>query len=90
MWQAQIWVKWNKNVSVSNDWSWMKEWKEVQGVWSMMGDWDMMLTIDAKTPAEVEEFIWKKLRTKDWVANTHCTWAKQVWSNPNFTWKQSA
>jgi hypothetical protein len=55
-----------------------------------MGDWDMLLTIDAKTPEDVEDFIWKKLRAKDWVANTHCTWAKQVWSNPNWSWKQSA
>ena len=43
MWQAQIWVKWNKNAPVTNDWTWLKDWKEVQGAWSVMGDWDMLI-----------------------------------------------
>ncbi len=90
MWQAQVWVKWNDKVPKTNDWSWLNEWSEVHTAWSVMGDWDMLLTIEARGPEEVESFIWNKLRSKDWVANTHTTWANQVWSNPKWTWKKTA
>lgn len=87
MWQAQVWVKWNEQAPRTNDWSWLNDWSEVHTAWSVMGDWDMLLTIKAQTPQDVENFIWNKLRKKDWVANTHTTWANQVWSNPNWNWK---
>jgi hypothetical protein len=64
MWQAQVWVKWNDKAPKANDWNWFKEWTEVNAAWSVMGDWDMLLTISAKTPGDVENFIWNKLRKK--------------------------
>jgi len=50
----------------------------------------MMLTINAKSPEDVESFIWNKLRKKNWVAATHTTWANQVWENPKWEWKKPA
>lgn len=89
MWQAQVWVKWNDKAPQTKDWSWLKEWTEVHTAWSVMGDWDMLLTINANSPQDVENFIWNKLRKKEWVANTHTTWANQVWNNPDWNWKKS-
>lgn len=78
-WTAHVWVKWNKSFSKGQTWEWMKDWKEVGAAWSLMGDWDMLLEIKVSTPEELENFIWNKLRAKDWVADTHSTWAKEVW-----------
>jgi len=89
MWQAQVWVKWSDKAPKSNDWAWLKDWKEVSAAWSVMGDWDMLLTVNAKTPQEVESFIWGKLREKDWVDNTHTTWANRVWTSPEWQANQS-
>jgi DNA-binding Lrp family transcriptional regulator len=90
MWQAQVWVKWNENAPHDGTWNWLKDWKEVHTAWSVMGDWDMLLTIEAKTPEDVENFIWNKLRKKNWVSATHTTWANQVWENPKWSWKKPA
>jgi|GEM_PF-454101 len=94
MWQAQVWVKWNDKAPKwkdgQTDWSWLKDWSEVQSAWSVMGDWDMLLTVKAQSPAELEKFIWGKLRQKDWVKETHTTWANQVWEHPEWNWKKSA
>ncbi len=63
-----------------NNWEWLKEWKEVCWAGSTMGDWDMTLWVDVKTPAELEEFVHKKLRSKPWVLDTQSTWMKEVWA----------
>ena len=78
-WRAQVWVKWNKNFSQKKCWESVKVWKEVTAAWSTMGDWDMLLEVKAKTPDDVEAFIWKKLRETNWVEQTHTSWAKEMW-----------
>ena len=51
-----------------------------------MGEWDMILWVDCKTPEELEKFVHDKLWAKKWVADTKSTWTKEVWNN----WKKSA
>ncbi|MBT7608335.1 MAG: Lrp/AsnC ligand binding domain-containing protein [Bacteriovoracaceae bacterium] len=78
---AQVQVKWNKEAPIaSDDWSWLKEWSEVKWAGSTMGDWDMTLWVDAKDPEELEQFVYSKLRSKNWVADTKSVWTKKVWA----------
>jgi hypothetical protein len=81
-WNAQIWVKWNGEFPHKWNgatWEWLNEWKEVKQAWSSMGDWDACLWVDVKTPEQLEEFVWKKLRANNWVKETRSVWARQVW-----------
>ncbi len=82
-WSAQVQVKWNKNAPDWKDWNWKGEWKEVKWAASTMGEWDMILWVDVKTPEELEAFVHNKLWASNWVANTHSTWAKEVWNEWN-------
>ena len=79
-WIAQVHVKWSKDAPVMNNWDWLKDWKEVSWAGSTMGDWDMTLWVNVNTPAELEEFVHNKLRSKQWVVDTQSTWMKEVWA----------
>ncbi len=83
-WQAQIYVKWNKNWSKewaqNKTWEWLKEWPEVKTAWSTMGDWDMVLWVDVSNPDAAEQFVSEKLWSKSWVEKTETHWARQVWN----------
>ena len=79
-WTAQVQVKWNKGAPQGEDWSWLKDWSEVKWAWSTMGDWDMTLWLEVRTPEELENFVHTKLRTKNWVEDTRSTWTKEVWA----------
>lgn len=79
-WTAQVWVKWNNTAPDWKTWDWKKEWKEVTWAASTMGEWDMVLWVDVQTPEELEKFVSKKLWGKKWVADTHSSWAKEIWS----------
>ena len=79
-WIARVDVKWKPETSWNKDWKWLSDWKEVKWAGSTMGDWDLTLWVDVDTPAELEEFVHGKLRSKDWVADTHSTWTKEVWA----------
>lgn len=81
-WTAQVQVKWNKDAP-QGDWSWLKKWKEVKWAASTMGEWDMVLWVDVKTPEELEKFVHEKLWAKKWVSDTKSTWTKEVWNNWN-------
>jgi len=80
-WTAQVHVKWNKDAPVWENWGWLKDWKEVKWAASTMGEWDMVMWVDVQTPADLEHFVHDKLRSKNWVADTHSTWTKEVWKN---------
>jgi DNA-binding Lrp family transcriptional regulator len=83
-WNAQVWVKWNGEFPhrwTHDKWNWLSEWKEVKQAWSTMGEWDTCLVIDAKTPEELESFVWKKLRSNNWVKDTRSIWAREVWKS---------
>ena len=79
-WKAQVSVKWTKDAPVWENWDWLNEWSEVKWAWSTMGDWDMTLWVDVDNPAALEDFVHKKLRSKNWVADTKSTWTKEVWA----------
>ncbi len=82
-WQAAVYVKWNKQWpkkwSQKKSWDWLKDWKQVTAAWSTMGDWDMVLWVDVKSPEELEKFVCEKLWSQDWVEATESQWARQVW-----------
>lgn len=79
-WSAWVNVKWTKEAPVSEDWNFLKEWKEVKWAGSTMGDWDMSLWIDVSTPEELETFVHTKLRSKNWVSDTQSTWTKEIFN----------
>jgi DNA-binding Lrp family transcriptional regulator len=79
-WSAQVSVKWKPQNWKKTNWETIREWKEVKSAWSTMGDWDMILWVDVKTPEELENFVVNKLRAQDWVTDTWSTWTNQVWS----------
>ncbi len=78
-WQAWVHVKW-KPGTPENAWeSWAKN-NWVRGVWSTTGSWDAMVWVDAKSWDDLEKFVWKDVRTNQWVDRTETTWAKQWWA----------
>lgn len=79
-WNAQVWVKWTKDAPDWNTWDWKGNWQEVKWAASTMGEWDMVLWVDVDTPEKLEDFVHKKLWNQKWVADTHSTWARQVWN----------
>ena len=86
VWSAQVQVKWTKDAPVTKDWNWLKDWKEVKWAASTMGEWDMVLWVDANSPEELEKFVHEKLRSKNWITDTKSTWTKEVWN----TWAKAA
>ena len=44
-----------------------------------MGQWDSCFWVNASSPAELEEFVWKNIRSNQWVESTSTTWAKRWW-----------
>ena len=77
-WQAWVWIKW-KAQAPSNAWETWKDNEQIKGAWSTMGEWDSCFWIDAEGPAELEQFVWKNIRSNEWVAQTNTTWAKRWW-----------
>jgi len=80
-WNAHVWVKCNNELKPNDSWDSMKDWQDVRRAWWTMGDWDLVLEVDCDSPDKLEEFVWKELRKKPWVNETHSTWTKEVWSN---------
>lgn len=82
-WQAQVYVKWNKKWpskwAEAQSWDWLKDWPEVKTAWSSMGEWDMVLWVEASNPAGLEKFVCEKLWGNDWVEKTETHWAREVW-----------
>ena len=76
-WSAQVQVKWNKEAP--KNWDWLRDWSEVKGAWSTMGDWDMVLWVDVADPKALEDFVQNKLWSKPWVESTKSNWTKEVW-----------
>lgn len=77
-WQAWVWVKW-KPGTPSTAWESWKSNSWIKGAWSTLGQWDCVLWLNAKTPEELEEFVWKTIRKNEWVQDTNTTWSKQWW-----------
>ncbi len=80
-WQAWIHVKW-KPGAPDTAWQAWKNSEWVKGVWSTTGAWDCSIWIDVANWDELEKFVWKEVRTNEWVERTETNWAKQWWAAP--------
>ena len=77
-WQSWVWIRW-KPGTPSNAWEkWQKE-PLVKGAWSTIGQWDCVLWLNTHEPDAVEEFVWKHIRSNQWVESTSTTFAKKWW-----------
>lgn len=76
-WQAWVWIKW-KAGAPATAWEGWKKHPMLKGAWSTQGDWDCSLWVNAKTPDELETFVWKEVRGNQWVEATQTHWAKSL------------
>jgi len=77
-WQTWVWVKWKPGAS-STAWESWKDNPAILNAWSTLGDWDCCLHVNINDPDKLEDFVWKTLKTNQWVESTSTTWAKQWW-----------
>jgi hypothetical protein len=79
-WQGWINVRWKPGAPKDAWKAWQKD-TRVKGAWSTPGDWDATFWIDVKTPDEMEDWVWTKLRKNKWVEATESHWAKKWFWN---------
>lgn len=77
-WQAWVWIKWKPGTSATA-WEGWKNNPKIKGAWSTLGQWDCALWLNVTSPDELETFVWKTLRSNEWVQDTQTSWAKQWW-----------
>ena len=77
-WSPWIWIKW-KAQTPSTAWEMWQSHPKIMGAWSTHGEWDCCLWVDAASPDELEEFVWKTIRKNEWVDQTKTMWAKKWW-----------
>ena len=77
-WYPWVWVKWKQGTNTTAWEGWQGN-PRIKSAWSTQGDWDCVLWVDAKTPDELEDFVWNTVRGNEWVASTRTSWAKQWW-----------
>ena len=77
-WSAQVLVKWSEHPAGWQGWDW-SQWKEVESVWSAMGEWDMILWVNVTTPGQLEDFVHHKVATQPWVSSTKSSWNKRLY-----------
>jgi len=77
-WQSWIWIKW-KAGAPTNAWESWKGNPTIANAWSTLGEWDCVLIANLGDPDKLEEFVWKHLRTNQWVEATSTTFAKKWW-----------
>ena len=77
-WQAWVSVKWKPGTPASA-WENWKNHPQITSAWSTLGQWDCVLAVNATEPDALEEFVWKTLRSNQWVEATHTTFVKKWW-----------
>lgn len=77
-WQDWVSVKWKAGTPESAWKQWSKD-RNIKNAWSTTGNWDCSLWVDFKNPDDLEQFVWKKIRTNKWVLDTETHWVKQWW-----------
>jgi len=77
-WHSWVWIKWKPGTSTTA-WEGWKNNASIKGAWSTLGEWDCCLWVNVSGPDELEEFVWKHIRTNQWVQDTKTTWAKKWW-----------
>lgn len=77
-WNAYIAVRCNGKLNEAH-WDEVKQWPEVEQVWSSMGEWDywMKLNSPIDQPGKLETFVFN-LRKEPWVESTCARWWKEV------------
>ncbi|MCA9671841.1 MAG: Lrp/AsnC ligand binding domain-containing protein [Myxococcales bacterium] len=77
-WNAWVWVRWKAGTPTTawevwqgNDW--------IEQAWTTQGQWDACLQLKAASHEELEQFVWKHVRSNEWVSDTRTMWAKKWW-----------
>ena len=77
-WNAWVWIRWKAGTPTSAG----ERWQKVEGIkqaWSTQGDWDCCLMLEITDHQKLEEFVWKHVRSNEWVDTTRTLWAKRWW-----------
>jgi hypothetical protein len=77
-WNAWVWIKWKSGTPTSAWERWQKNTK-IKQAWSTQGQWDCCLALDISDHNALEEFVWKEIRSNEWVESTWTMWAKKWW-----------
>lgn len=77
-WQAWVWVKWKPGTPSAAWENWQGN-SHIQSAWSTQGDWDCCLWVNAQNLDELEQFVWRTVRSNKWVEATQTSWAKHCW-----------
>ena len=77
-WNAWVWVKW-KGGTPTTAWEGWQGNPAILQAWSTQGDWDCCLCLKLSNHEEVESFVWKYVRSNQWVDQTRTMWSKRWW-----------
>jgi DNA-binding Lrp family transcriptional regulator len=77
-WNVWVWIKWKPGTPPSAWEVWQNN-PIIKEAWSTQGEWDCCLTLDISDHDKLEEFIWKEIRSNEWVRSTNTLWAKRWW-----------
>jgi len=77
-WQAWVWVKWKPGTPAAAWESWKNN-SQIASAWSTLGEWDCVLAVNVTEPDGLEEFVWKTLRSNQWVESTQTSFVKKWW-----------
>jgi hypothetical protein len=77
-WNAWVWIKW-KPGTPSTAWEQWRDHDSIAQAWSTQGEWDCCLCLNIHDHDKLEEFVWKEVRSNQWVESTSTMWAKKWW-----------
>jgi hypothetical protein len=77
-WQPWVWIKW-KAGTPSTVWEGWQGNPQIKRAWSTQGEWDCCLSLDVTDNGQLENFVWKEIRSNEWVDSTRTMWAKDWW-----------
>ncbi len=77
-WHPWVWVKWKGGAPTTAWESWRGN-KTITEAWTTQGEWDCCLCLDVTDHDQLEQFVWKNIRSNQWVEATRTTWTKRWW-----------
>ncbi len=77
-WNAWVWIKWKAGTPTMAWERWQKN-ARIKQAWSTQGQWDCCLALDITDHDALEEFVWKEIRSNEWVESTWTMWARKWW-----------
>ena len=77
-WNAFIAIRCNGKLNDTH-WEEVKNWGQVDKVWSSMGEWDYWLQLkdDISSTEDLEQFVFN-LRSQPWIEATSSRWWKPI------------